>query len=62
VNPNVSVWDILTTTWTTTSLFKFLTNFILRKVEMLAQLVVLANVRQFPWATWKLARFSNWKL
>ncbi len=31
VNPNVCVWNILTTMWTTTNLFKFLTNFILGK-------------------------------
>ncbi len=61
VNPNVSVWNILTIMWTTTSLFKFLTNFILGKFEILAQLVVLTNVGQFSRAAWKLARFSSWK-
>ncbi len=60
VNPNVSVWDILMTMWTT-SLFKFLTNLILENFENLAQLVILTNVGQFSWVAWKLARFSSWK-
>ncbi len=55
VNPNVSVWDILTTMWTTISLFKFLTNFILGKFEILVQLVVLTNV---VWFSWQL---ENWQ-
>jgi hypothetical protein len=55
VNPNVSVWDILTTMWTTISLFKFLTNFILGKFEILVQLVVLTNVVRFSW------QLENWQ-
>ncbi len=61
INPDVSVWDILTTMWTTRSLFKFLTNFISGKFEKLGQLVVLTSVERFSWATWKLARFSSCK-
>jgi hypothetical protein len=54
------VWDILTTMWTTPSLFKFISYFILGKFEKLAQLVVLTNVGWFSQVAWKLARFSNW--
>jgi hypothetical protein len=61
VNPNVSVWDILTTMWTTPSLFKFLTNFILGNFEKLAQLMVLISIGRFSRAAWKLTRFSRWK-
>ncbi len=43
VNPDVSVWDILTTMQTTSSFFKFLTDFILGKFEKLVQLVLLIN-------------------
>jgi hypothetical protein len=53
------VWDILTTMWTTPSLFKFFTNFILGNFEKLAQLVVLTSVRRFWWVAWKLARFLS---
>jgi hypothetical protein len=56
------VWDILTTMWTTPSLFKFLTNFILGKFEKLVQLMVSTNVRQFSYVAWKSIRFSTWKL
>jgi hypothetical protein len=62
INPDVSVWDILTAMWTTPSLFKFLTNFILGKFEKSAQLLVLTNVGRFSQVAWKLARFSSWKL
>jgi hypothetical protein len=53
------VWDILTIMWTTPSLFKFLSNFILGKFEKLAQLVILTSVGRFSWVAWKLARFSS---
>jgi hypothetical protein len=52
VNFDVSVWDILTTMQTTSSLFNFLAKFILGEFEILVQLVVLTNV----------GRFSSWKL
>jgi hypothetical protein len=40
INLDVSVWDILTTMQTMLGLCKTLTNFILKKFEKLAQLVV----------------------
>ncbi len=58
-NLYVNVWDILTIMWTTPSLFKFLSNFILGKFEKLAQLVILTSVGRFSWVAWKLARFSS---
>lgn len=43
INLDVSVWDILTTMQTMLGLCKTLTNFTLKKIEKLAQLVV-ANI------------------